>query len=420
VEDQRRTQRESQFLAEVSTVLAGSLDYEETLSRAARLVVPTLADVCMVDLVERDGTLKRVAVANVVEPQSFAQKARSFPLSLVTGNPLYPPIQALREGRSVHVEHVDEAWIRRVALNAEHAAYLESVAPSSVIAVPLVARGRVFGVITVSSYAGGRRLTAADLRVTEELAHRAALSVDNARLYREAQDAIHIRDEFLTVASHELKTPLTPLTLKIDSFARTLQATSGAKEWEAYARDVEVMRRQVRRLTVLVNDLLDVSRIAAGRMRLELEQVDLVPLVREVTQRFESEAARAGCALEVWAEGPVTGRWDRLRLEQILANLLSNALKYGAGKPIHVRVEREGDRARLVVRDQGIGIAPDAQARIFGKFERAVSERNYGGLGLGLHVTRTLVEAMGGTVWVESALGQGATFTVELPLSGPA
>jgi signal transduction histidine kinase len=246
-----------------------------------------------------------------------------------------------------------------------------------------------------------------------------ALSVDNARLYRDAQAAVRLRDEFLSVASHELKTPLTPLTLKLDSLARALQAEPGTGFAAQHGRDVDVMRRQVKRLSDLVNDLLDVSRIASGRMRLDLERVDLAALAREVCLRFQPEADRAGCELRVSAPGPAEGYWDRLRLEQVLGNLLSNALKYGAGKPIHVQVRADGARAWLVVRDEGIGIAPEALGRIFEKFERAVSERNYGGLGLGLHVARTLAESMDGALRVESAPGEGATFTLELPIAPP-
>jgi signal transduction histidine kinase len=139
-------------------------------------------------------------------------------------------------------------------------------------------------------------------------------------------------------------------------------------------------------------------------------------VTREVLARFQPEAQRAGCELLLDTDGPVSGQWDRLRLEQVLTNLLSNALKYGAGKPVHLRVEQHEDRARLVIRDEGIGIQPEAMGRIFNRFERGVSERHYGGLGLGLYVTRQIIAAMGGTVTAESTPAQGATFTVELPL----
>ncbi|MFN7135057.1 MAG: sensor histidine kinase [Myxococcales bacterium] len=210
---------------------------------------------------------------------------------------------------------------------------------------------------------------------------------------------------------------LTALLLKVQSLSR--RANGGiAIPTERLRTDVEALQRQTRRLSELVNDLLDVSRIGSGRFTLELDEVDLCELVREVTARFDAEAARAGTSLELHVDcEAAVGQWDRMRLEQVISNLLSNALKYGPGTPIHIGVQREGRLARLVVRDEGIGIAPEALHRIFEKFERGVSDRHYGGLGLGLYVTRQIVEALGGTVRAASELGQGATFTVELPLS---
>jgi signal transduction histidine kinase len=151
-------------------------------------------------------------------------------------------------------------------------------------------------------------------------------------------------------------------------------------------------------------------------VKLEWEDGDLCAIIREVVSRYDAHAARAGCPLKVETPGAVTGRWDVLRLEQVVTNLVDNAIKYGAGKPIQIRLAAEGAHATFMVRDEGIGIAPEHRSRIFGRFERAVSERNYGGLGLGLYISKTLVEAMGGEIHVESTLGQGATFTVLLPL----
>jgi signal transduction histidine kinase len=172
----------------------------------------------------------------------------------------------------------------------------------------------------------------------------------------------------------------------------------------------------VKTLTDLVNDLLDVTRLSVGQLRIQREPVDLAALVREVVARFQSQAERAGCSLLLEVDGPVVGQWDRLRLEQVVSNLLSNAIKYGAGHPVSIRVQAVETRARLVVRDEGIGIEPHALPLIFRKFERAVSERHYGGLGLGLYVTHQVLQALGGTISAESTPGQGATFTVELPL----
>jgi signal transduction histidine kinase len=245
------------------------------------------------------------------------------------------------------------------------------------------------------------------------------LWVDAVRLRKSlerAEAAVATRDEFLSVASHELRTPLTPLSLKLQAIHRELVALYPALAPERGLRHVEMAQRQVKKLVSLVDDLLDVSRIRGGRLELHPSWVDLTALVREVVERFEQEAARVGCTLELEAAQPVMGLVDGFRFEQVLDNLLSNALKYGAGKPVRVRLEQQGKHARLTVRDEGIGIPAEALERIFHRFERAVSGRYYGGLGLGLYIARTIVEASGGTVVAASVAGQGATFTVELPL----
>jgi signal transduction histidine kinase len=186
-------------------------------------------------------------------------------------------------------------------------------------------------------------------------------------------------------------------------------------------QQIQVIARQSERLERLVSELLDVSRIASGRLRLDLESVDLGRVIRDIEQRLveTSELAHAACALTVDAPEPVVGRWDAMRIEQIADNLLRNALKYGAGKPIAVAVATDGTTATLTVADQGIGLSPDDRERIFGRFERAVSSRNYGGLGMGLFIVRQVVEAHGGAVDVQSRAGAGATFVVRLPLAGP-
>jgi signal transduction histidine kinase len=243
------------------------------------------------------------------------------------------------------------------------------------------------------------------------------LWVDSARLRHSldlAQKAVALRDEFLSVASHELRTPLTPLNLKLQTLQRELQRPGVPPE--RTRGHLEVALRMVRRLVELVDELLDVSRISSGRLVLNPEPVDLTALVREALGRIEPEAARAGCALELEAPGPLPCRVDPLRFEQVLDNLLSNAMKYGPGRPVRVRLEQCETRVRLTVRDEGIGIPPGALERIFQRFERAVSERHYGGLGLGLYIARRIVEASGGTIAAASTPGQGATFTVELPL----
>ncbi len=239
--------------------------------------------------------------------------------------------------------------------------------------------------------------------------------MDNARLYRQSQEAVRLREEFLSVASHELHTPLTPLSLHLQTLQRALAATREGGAATHLIPKVDKALGQVKRLSQLVDDLLDVSRLTAGRLRLQLEEVDLVELTRELIERFSEQASTAGCQLLVTNEGPTVGHWDRTRLDQVLTNLTTNALKYGMGKPVELHVGSSGGRARWSIRDHGIGIAAKDRERIFGRFERAVSTRQYGGLGLGLYISRAIVQALGGDIHVESQPGAGALFIVELP-----
>jgi signal transduction histidine kinase len=260
---------------------------------------------------------------------------------------------------------------------------------------------------------GDYRYTRRDLSDVEELAHRAALSIENARFYEEAQQAIRARDDFLLVASHELKTPLTSLQLQLDNLLWLSKKPS--TEASRFAPKIETAGRLASRLAALIEGLLDVSRLTTGRLKLERERFDLGASVSDLVARFSQEALRAGCDLTVQVDA-VIGEWDRLRIEQLITNLISNGLKYGAGKPIEVTVRQHAGAAFLTVADHGIGIPPEKVPFIFGKFERAVPVRHYGGLGLGLFIARQIVDSHGGTIRVTSEPGKGSTFTVELPL----
>lgn len=227
--------------------------------------------------------------------------------------------------------------------------------------------------------------------------------------------AVKARDEFLSIASHELKTPLTSLMLQTQLLQRR-QERGEVLPPESVKRVLDQTTRQTERLARLVNDMLDISRLAAGKLALETEMFDLAELASDVVAKLGPQLSEAQCEVSVQAPEPVVGTWDRYRLEQVLTNFLTNAARYAAGKPVEVSVRRLEHRAELRVRDNGRGIAQEDQERIFRKFERAVGGREVGGLGLGLFIVREIVEMHGGTVRVESGVGRGAAFTVALPL----
>lgn len=418
VTEEKRIEDSIRFLAEVGKVLASSLEYDKTLRAVASLAVPRLADWCMVEVLTEEGASEQLAVAHA-DPEKVERAAelrRRYPSDRERD---YGLRRVMRTG----VAELHEDILSRPggARDEEHLGLLRELGSCSAIIAPLNARGRTLGALTLVSAESGRRFGQSDLALAQELAARAALAIDNARLYAQAQEAIRKRDEFLSLASHELSTPLTTLSLQMGGLIRAAKA--GRLDGAGVERMLEKLAKadaQVKRLTGLVGELLDVSRIAAGRVDLERGEVELAALAAEVMDRFQEQAAVAGCSMTLSGEGPIAGRWDRNRLDQVLTNLLSNALKYARGAPIEVAVAAlPGGGGELHVRDGGPGIAAEDQGRIFERFERAVPVKRFAGMGLGLWITRQIVEAHGGRIRVTSAPGDGATFTVELPQDLP-
>src|SRR5216683_282781 len=297
---------------------------------------------------------------------------------------------------------------RVLGASLDHEANLRELAR---LIVPTFAP-RVRGAITFAMERSGRSFAQTEIAIGEELGRRAAAAVEHSRLFKEAEEAVQARDDFLSVASHELNTPLTALKLQMDMLLQQV----GPEATHLRNRVVRA-RRQVLRITKLIGNLLDVSRISSGKLALEFEDVDFCEVLREVVERLEETRRRAGSSLQISVPGPVIGRWDRMRIDQVVSNLLTNAIKYGEGKPIEISVEKSDDVARLKICDSGIGIPPEEQPRIFDRFSRAQSVHRYGGFGLGLWIVRQIVDALGGSIEVQSKPDEGSTFLVKLPLS---
>jgi signal transduction histidine kinase len=407
----RRQAARLEALAEASRVFASGLDYRATLDTISRRLCELIGDGALIRVVSPDGEwLQPVAVYHP-SPERASLRRRMLALAPqrvaegLTG-------RVLATGRPMRVAEASLEFIHN-EMKPEYWPYLEGV--TSLMIAPLTHRRQVIGHITLMRDAGGAPYTHDDETLLEDLAHRAAQAIENARLYGEAQAAVAARDEFLSIASHELRTPLTALRLALENMRRVSSREALERLSPEYVeRVLATAERQGQRLEKLVAALLDVSRIQMGRLELDVEEVDLGGIVADAAAQLEDEAAQVGSAIQVHGEA-VRGYWDRLRVSQIVTNLLSNAVKYGGGQPVDVEFGLRDGRAILAVRDRGIGIDASDQSQIFERFERAVSSRNYGGLGLGLYIVKRLVEAHGGTIHVESTPGAGSTFTVELP-----
>jgi PAS domain S-box-containing protein len=364
-----------ELLAQASAAIASSLDYDDTLQRAARMAMPRFAQRTAVFLLD-EGKLRLVAA----HPDPLPRKEAA---------------QTIAPG----VVSSGQPFVGELSL-----------------CVPLVVLGRTLGALWLGRNETEPTFTSADVRLAEEIGHRAGVAIDNARLFRRTEQALRARDEFLSIASHELRTPVTSLRLSVQNLeAMAAEGSLATAPPALVARGLATVVRQTQHLGRLIEELLDVSRIQAGRFELALSDgVDLGHLARATAVRLERELALAGCPVRVDAE-PTSGRWDSARLDQVVTNLLTNAMKFGAGRPIDIIVRTSAGAASLAVSDHGIGIEPDAVERIFDRFERGVSAQHYGGLGLGLYIARQIVEAHHGTIAVHSQLGQGATFTVTLP-----
>ncbi|HEY0092937.1 MAG TPA: ATP-binding protein, partial [Archangium sp.] len=418
--ERRRVEKAQAFLAEAGEVLTGSLEYEKTLQEVVRLAVRGMADWCSVAVQGPEGLAVRAAAH--VDPTRESTVRGLLRVLPVAETKLTRGIcQVVRTGQSeLCSDTLEAAWVR-TALGIDTPERFLSLGARSYMCVPLKARGTTFGAITFVAVTPGRSYGPVDLGLAEELVRRAGLAVDNARLFRKAQEALKARDEFLSMASHDLRSPLTSLRLQLQAVRRGLQPDSDAtRSPEKLIARVESMERQTDRMLHMMDALMDITQMTAGRLELKCRKLDLVELVRGSVATLEEELRQSGLQVRVHADGPIEGMWDRLRLEQVVDNLLSNAVKYGKGQPVDMTVSTDGTTAKLEVQDQGVGVAPEDQERLFDRFERVKLDRGVSGYGVGLWIVRRVVEAHGGSISVESRLGEGASFTVLLPTRGPA
>lgn len=415
--ERKASREELALMASLNTQLTSSLNPQESLKNLVQLVVPHFAEFSEV-YVKQDGEkteLIEVAAKEKSKGQALLELVKQYPPEESSKRPLG---KVLHSGRGLLISVVTPNWIEKVAEDEGHKELLEKLSLRSLIIVPVKLRSQTIGVITFGSTHKGRVYGHRDLQIAQEIANRAAVAIDNGRLYKEAQEAIQARDEFLSIASHELKTPLTSLLLQLQTVLHSIKNESLASfSIDRTLASLESMIGQSKRINRLVNDLLNISLITTGKMNLEKEEADLTTIVQDVALRLKEQAEKSGSSISIEGEKSIVGYWDKIRLEQVVTNLLTNAIKYGNKKPVQVQVSNSNKTANLVVIDQGIGIPKDKQKTVFDRFTRATNaKKSYKGLGVGLYLVQQIVRAHGGTIEVTSKPNKGSTFSVTLPL----
>jgi signal transduction histidine kinase len=404
-------ERRLRFLADASRVLVASLDYDVTLASVARLAVPEIADMCTIDVIEKDGMFRRVAAGHA-DPRKEAVTRELATYAPRLEAECCPIAHAVRTREPVIVADVDDAVLCNLASNEAELRLLRSLEISSFISVPLTARGRTLGAISLLA-TSPRRYANEDLGLVMDLAGPAALAVDNARLFRESErlygeslKASAARDEVLQIVSHDLRNPLNVITV-----AASLMRQEITPGEDRRLRQIERIERAAKRMTRLIEDLLDITRIDAGTLPIEPQLLDAAQLINDAREILRPLAAEKGIRLELDPHPSLPSvDGDRDRIIQVFANLIGNAIKFtprdGA---IMLRAEPREREVVFSVRDTGPGILAEHQARIFERFWQARTAVRQGA-GLGLAIAKGIVEAHGGRIWVESEVGFGSTF----------
>jgi PAS domain S-box-containing protein len=414
ISETRRATEGLRLLAEAGRLLSSSLDLETTLEAVARLALPQLAEMAMVDVIE-DGIIRRVAASHADERSAaLFERARAYPPKLGDGG---PQDEAIRTGRSVLVRNVDDAWLRQTARGPEHGEVLRQLSPSSVLVVPLCARDNVvFGSVAFVRLTGRSPFDDQDKELAEEIGRRAALAVENARLYEAARRATRARDDMLGVVSHDLRNPIHSIYMG-GSFLLDLLPTEGH---DLERTQAAVIKRAAERANRLIQDLLDMTHIESGRLSIDIRPHEAASLVDEAVEQARMQATEQKITLGRGDVDDAIAHVDRDRVLQLLGNLVGNALKFTPrGGRVTVSARARPDGLHFSVADTGPGVPAEHVPHLFDRYWQA-NRKDRRGVGLGLSIVKGIAEAHGGEVRVDTKQGEGSTFTLVLPPRAPA
>lgn len=412
---EKRIEANEAFLARVKTLLVSTIEYDKILNKLADVVIPYVGDACMIDIIESD-QLKRILTKHCEpEAEKLMNEMRvKFPLSF--GSPV-PSMRAIESGKPELISKVDIEILKQRTTSLEHLELVQKIGSRSHMTFPLQVRGKILGALNFIVTDPSRPLfDEIDFELGHNIARYASLVMDNARLYRDAKSAIQLRDDFISIASHELRTPITSMNLQIEVLRNIVESIRPAsKDGETMHRFLDSTKNQLYRLTRLVDDMLDISRIDSGKLKFYFRKNQLKKIIQDVLNRFDDQIRSANLEVKFFCEKDIEFHCDGERMDQVITNLMTNAIRYGSKSPIHIYLEEQTDKIVIKVQDFGRGIAKEDHDRIFKRFERAHTSEDVSGLGLGLYINKQIVEEHKGKLLLESELEQGSTFIVELP-----
>ena len=418
IEDRKKSEDTQKFLSSAGELLVSSLDFKSSLDKILDLIVPDLADWASF-VVLKDSKLEVLAMK--IFDGERAEALNKLHQDYLKQEDLEQGIlKVLRTGKSELYRAVGQEMVEQIIFDNQSIKVAITFSGKVALIVPMIIKGDIIGAITFVANDLGKFHEPHQIAMAEELARRSALAYENSHLYQLSQEAIEIRNDFLSIASHELNTPITSLKLQLQMVRRKLLSEATQKfDQSSFTKSIDSSVMHVDRLIKLVGVLLDVSRIQSGKFTYNFEDFNAKDAVNEILERNLDILNDSHCKVTINNVQDIQVRWDRTRFEQVLTNILNNAIKYAPGE-LELKVEPQGEEVVISLSDHGEGIQKDKLITIFDRFERLNSNQNVGGLGLGLYIVKQIVEGHGGSVTVESETGQGTTFIIKLPYAPPA
>ena len=414
IQDRKQGEEMQTFLSEAGELLVSTLDYRMTLETISQLAVPYLADWCAFDMLNDEGVIENIVTYHKdPQKQDLAHRLHLSYLNLSDGK--IGSDRVIHSGETIVFNKINEELIENLDLSPEQINMAKELGDRAALSVPIQFHGKILGAITFATTESNQIYDEHRIETAKELARRVGMAIENSRLYKISQEAIEVRNDFLSIASHELNTPITSLKLQLQMVQKTLlNNKDGAMPIDRFTKAVDASVKQVDRLINLVQILLDVSRIQSGKFTFSFEALSAPTVVQEVIERHKEIIANSSCKILLDVPQKLDVVWDKTRIEQVITNLLTNAIKYAPGQ-IDLTLKEEHGLVRINVRDHGKGIPANKLKTVFERFERVTSNESVSGLGLGLYIVKQIVEGHNGRVEVSSHENEGTQFSILLP-----